>query len=53
VVPTTSTSGSTSTTIDRRDFGISFNNELLDGQLNLGWDVTLAFSLEFARPELA
>lgn len=36
--------------IDRRDYGISFNNELLDGQLNLGWDVTLEFSLEFFAP---
>ncbi|HWI21192.1 MAG TPA: YceI family protein [Baekduia sp.] len=37
-------------TIDRREFGIEFNNELLDGQENLGWDVTLDFSLEFGRP---
>ena len=36
--------------IDRRDYGIMFNNELLDGQLNLGWDVTLEFSLEFSAP---
>ncbi|HWI21193.1 MAG TPA: YceI family protein [Baekduia sp.] len=35
-------------TIDRRDFGIEFNSELFDGQMNLGWDVTLEFSLEFS-----
>jgi polyisoprenoid-binding protein YceI len=34
------------TTIDRRDFGMEYNNELLSGQQNLGWDVTLEFSLE-------
>ncbi|HWI23114.1 MAG TPA: YceI family protein [Baekduia sp.] len=38
-----------STTIDRRDFGMDSNSELLDGQLNLGWDVTLEFLLEFYR----
>lgn len=25
---------------------MEYNNELLSGQLNLGWDVTLEFSLE-------
>ena len=38
------------TTIDRRDFGVSFNNELADGRLNLGWDVVLEFSLELSTP---
>jgi polyisoprenoid-binding protein YceI len=38
-------------TIDRRDFGVSFNNELPNGALNLGWDVTLELSLEFARAD--
>jgi polyisoprenoid-binding protein YceI len=37
-------------TIDRRDFGIEENNELADGQLNLGWDVEIDFSLEFSSP---
>ena len=37
-------------TIDRRDFGVDYNNELLDGRLNLGWDVTLELSLELSRP---
>jgi polyisoprenoid-binding protein YceI len=37
--------------IDRRDFGVSFNNELPNGALNLGWDVALELSLEFARTE--
>ncbi|HWI23113.1 MAG TPA: YceI family protein [Baekduia sp.] len=38
------------TTIDRRDFGVTENNELADGQLNLGWDVEIDFSLEFSSP---
>jgi polyisoprenoid-binding protein YceI len=38
-------------TIDRRDFGVSFNNELGNGALNLGWEVTLELSLEFARTD--
>jgi polyisoprenoid-binding protein YceI len=37
-------------TIDRRDFGVSFNNELVDGRLNLGWDVGLEFALELSTP---
>jgi polyisoprenoid-binding protein YceI len=37
-------------TIDRRDFGVSFNNPLVDGQLNLGWDVGLEFALELSSP---
>jgi polyisoprenoid-binding protein YceI len=38
--------------IDRRDYGMDFNNELLDGQLNLGWDVALELSLELSKPIL-
>jgi polyisoprenoid-binding protein YceI len=38
------------TTIDRRDFGVSFNNELLDGRLNLGWNVDLELELELTTP---
>lgn len=37
-------------TIDRRDFGVDFNNELYDGRLNLGWAVTLELALELAAP---
>jgi len=37
-------------TIDRREFGLDWNNELLDGRLNLGWDVTLELSLELSAP---
>ena len=37
-------------TIDRRDFGVNFNNELVDGRLNLGWDVGLEFALELSSP---
>ena len=37
-------------TIDRRDYGVSFNNELVDGRLNLGWDVVLEFALELSTP---
>lgn len=36
--------------IDRRDFGVAFNNELFDGQLNLGWTVKLDFALELSAP---
>ena len=35
-------------TIDRRDFGVDHNNTLLDGRINLGWDVAVHFSLEFS-----
>ena len=38
-------------TIDRRDFGVSFNNEIANGALNLGWDVTLELSLELFRTD--
>jgi polyisoprenoid-binding protein YceI len=37
-------------TIDRRDFGIDFNNELVAGGLNLSWDVKIALSLELSAP---
>lgn len=35
-----------STVIDRRDFGITHNNELAEGVLNLGWDVSIEVALE-------
>jgi polyisoprenoid-binding protein YceI len=35
-----------STVIDRRDFGITHNNELAEGVLNLGWDVAIEVALE-------
>ena len=38
-------------TIDRRDFGVSFNNEIANGALNLGWDVTLELLLELFRTD--
>jgi len=34
---------SASATIDRRDFGVSFNHSLLDGNKRLSWATTLAF----------
>jgi polyisoprenoid-binding protein YceI len=37
-------------TIDRRDFGIDFNNDLLAGGLNLGWDVRIELALELTAP---
>lgn len=37
-------------TIDRRDFKVDHNNTLLDGRVNLGWDVDIHFSLEFSTP---
>ncbi len=37
-------------TIDRRDYGVDYNNKLLDGRVNLGWDVAVHFSLEFSTP---
>jgi polyisoprenoid-binding protein YceI len=37
-------------TIDRRDFGVDFNNELLAGGLNLGWDVRIELALELTAP---
>jgi polyisoprenoid-binding protein YceI len=38
-------------TIDRREFGLSFNNELPNGLLNLGSHVKIELALEFARPD--
>jgi polyisoprenoid-binding protein YceI len=38
-------------TIDRRDFDVSYNNEIVNGALNLSWDVTLELALELARVE--
>jgi polyisoprenoid-binding protein YceI len=35
------------TSIDRRDFGISFNNFIAEGVVNLGWIVKLDAALEF------
>jgi polyisoprenoid-binding protein YceI len=35
-----------STVIDRRDFGLTHNNELAEGVLNLGWDVAIEVALE-------
>lgn len=35
-----------STVIDRRDFGMTHNNELAEGILNLGWDVAIEAALE-------
>jgi polyisoprenoid-binding protein YceI len=35
-----------STVIDRRDFGMTHNNELAEGVFNLGWDVTIEVALE-------
>jgi polyisoprenoid-binding protein YceI len=34
------------TTIDRREFDITFNNEVAEGILNLGWDVQIEAALE-------
>lgn len=34
------------TVIDRRDFGINFNNEVAEGIANLGWDVKIEAALE-------
>ena len=34
------------TTIDRRNWGINFNNEVAEGVTNLGWDVTVEAALE-------
>jgi len=38
-----------SATIDRREFDVSYNNELPSGRLNLGWDVTIAAALELVQ----
>jgi len=37
-------------TLDRRDYEISFNNEISPGMLNLGWDVTIDVALELIGP---
>ena len=34
------------TAIDRRDYGVSFNNMLPDGIENLGWDVRIDVALD-------
>jgi polyisoprenoid-binding protein YceI len=34
------------TTIDRREWGINFNNEIAEGVTNLGWDVKVTAALE-------
>jgi polyisoprenoid-binding protein YceI len=34
------------TTIDRREWGVSFNNEVAQGVTNLGWDVRIDAALE-------
>lgn len=40
------------TTIDRREFGIDFNNEVAEGIVNLGWNVEIEAALElFQKPE--
>jgi polyisoprenoid-binding protein YceI len=36
------------TTIDRRTFGIDFNNELAPGVVNLAWEVSIEATLELA-----
>jgi len=38
-------------TIDRRDFEVSFNNELPDGRMNLGYTVVINLALDFACAE--
>ena len=39
------------TTIDRRNWGINFNNEVAEGITNLGWDVTVEAALELFLEE--
>jgi polyisoprenoid-binding protein YceI len=34
------------TTIDRREWGVNFNNEVAEGVTNLGWDVKVTAALE-------
>jgi polyisoprenoid-binding protein YceI len=41
----------TELTIDRREFGLTYNNELPNGLLNLGSHVTIELALEFVRPD--
>jgi polyisoprenoid-binding protein YceI len=38
-----------SITIDRREFGLDFNNQLPAGIFNLGWDVQIDVALEFIK----
>ena len=38
-----------SLTIDRREFGVNFNNELPAGILNLGWEVQIDVALELIK----
>ena len=37
--------------IDRREFGVSFNNELPNGLANLGYEVAIELALDFAQAE--
>jgi polyisoprenoid-binding protein YceI len=39
------------TTIDRREWGIDFNNEVAEGIINLGWDVEIEAALELFASE--
>ncbi len=36
--------------IDRRDFDITWNSEVAEGIVNLGWDVTIEATLELVGP---
>ncbi len=38
--------------IDRRDFDVSFNNDLPSGVANLGWEVTIDVSLELVEADV-
>ena len=38
-----------SAVIDRRDFGMTHNNEYAEGVVNLGWDVAIEVALELTR----
>jgi polyisoprenoid-binding protein YceI len=37
------------TTIDRREWGVDFNNEVAQGVTNLGWDVKIEAALELVK----
>jgi polyisoprenoid-binding protein YceI len=37
------------TTIDRREWGVNFNNEVAQGVTNLGWDVKIDAALELVK----
>lgn len=39
------------TVLDRREFGLEFNNELPNGLENLGWEVTLDVALELVQAD--